>query len=275
MTDSAETFSRDWLELREPVDHRSRAVALLPILQNAWRERGWTRILDLGSGTGSNARYLSPRLPGAAWTLLDHNAELLRRAHVVESAESVTHIHGDLDDGGIRATAETDLVTCSALLDLVSERWLRRLVRTCRDTSCGGYFALSYNGVIRWLDDGDPDDQLIRDVITAHQQRDRGQNTALGPTAAAVAEELFRSKGYRTWRVPSPWRLTTADNELARALVDGWERAALELVGSSEGVRRIRAWAGRRRQTTRDSAMSLTVGHDDLLVLPGASDVVG
>ena len=71
-------FGADWLRLREPVDHRSRAEGHLPVLAEEWRRRGWSRIVDLGSGTGSNARYLAPRLPGAQqWTLVDHDADLL------------------------------------------------------------------------------------------------------------------------------------------------------------------------------------------------------
>ena len=159
-------------------------------------------------------------------------------------------------------------MTCSALLDIVSERWLRQWVRTCARAGCGAYFALTYDGVIRWLDAGDPDDEMIRIAVNAHQRRDQGRRTALGPEAAVVAERLFRSEGYRTWRMPSAWHLTGADRELACALIDGWARAALELAAEEEEVHRIRSWADRRRETTRDPATRLTVGHDDVLALP-------
>lgn len=260
-------FSRTWLDLREPVDHRSRAAELTSRLRDAWRQRGWTAVLDLGSGTGSNLRYLSPHLPGPQhWTLLDHDAELLKLVGQDERPVSVTRLVGDLAEAGVPAAARAHLVTGSALLDLVTEAWLRQVIQTSCRSGCGVYFALSYNGLIHWGGGPDPDDEMIRRAVNAHQRRDQGAQTALGPDATTAADRLLRAEGYRTWRSPSPWTLTHADAELARALVDGWEQAALELARGEAD--RIRNWAERRRRTTQDPALSLSVGHDDLLGLP-------
>ena len=282
-----ELFDIDWLALREPVDHRSRAAALVPILQAAWKSRGWSRVLDLGSGTGSNLRYLAPRLPGTqAWTLLDHDPELLARVGVPESVRMVNRVCGDLADEGLTAVGQAHLVTCSALLDLVPEDWLRRLAHACCGAGRGALFALNYDGEIRWSAGAraayaghdttseveDPDDMLVRQAVNAHQRRDRGRASALGPTASTAAEAIFREAGYRTWRLPSPWQLGPEDGELARALVDGWETAALELERRPGRVRTIHVWAERRRRTIAAGAFALTVGHQDLLALPPDSD---
>ena len=270
-----EAFSPDWLALRERADHRSRATTLVSLLRDEWQARGWTRLLDLGSGTGSNLRYLAPRLPGGQdWTLIDHDAELLARLDVPQEDHTVSTVLGDLDDHGLAAVGQTDLVTCSALLDLVAEDWLCRLVHACRAASCGAYFVLSYDGVMRWSDSGrdgsdDPDDVMIREAVNAHQQRERGPATALGPTASAVAETVFAAARYRTWLMPSPWQLGPDDAELVLALIDGWEHAALDLGARPDRTRRVRAWAARRRRTTTGEFL-LTVGHQDLLALPGA-----
>ena len=97
-----ETFDADWLALREPVDHRSRAHALLAPLCDAWRARGWSRVLDLGSGTGSNLRYLTPRLPaGQEWVLVDQDLDHLRtlgHADTPASVRRLTVVPGDLGD---------------------------------------------------------------------------------------------------------------------------------------------------------------------------------
>ena len=68
-----ETFDADWLALREPIDHRSRAESLLAPLCETWRARGWSRVLDLGSGAGSNLRYLASRLPAELWVVSGHS----------------------------------------------------------------------------------------------------------------------------------------------------------------------------------------------------------
>ena len=273
-----ETFDADWLALREPVDHRSRAEALLAPLCAAWQARGWSRVLDLGSGTGSNLRYLTSRLPaGQEWVLVDHDPDHLRTLGHLDapaSVQSLTIVPGDLGDEGLAAIPHADLVTASALLDLVSENWLRRAVDACAAAGRGAHFALSYDGEIRWSADGEPDprgeedqdDAQVREAVNAHQTGTKGLGPALGPAAGPVAERLFRTAGYETRLLASAWRLGAAESPLVLRLIDGWEAVATEVRPSSTG--RIRAWAERRRATVADGRFTLRVGHRDLLALP-------
>ena len=273
-----ETFDTDWLALREPIDHRSRAESLLAPLCETWRVRGWSRVIDLGSGAGSNLRYLASRLPaGQEWVLVDHDPRHLRtlgHAEVPASVRSLRVVPGDLAREGLAAIPDADLVTASALLDLASEDWLRRVVDVCADAGRGAYFALSYDGEIRWSADGkpggqaeeDPDDALVRDAVNAHQTGDKGLGSALGPAAGAMAERLFRSARYTTRLLPSPWRLGAADALLVRRLIAGWEGAAA--TRRPADAARIHAWAERRRATVADGRFTLMVGHRDLLALP-------
>ena len=273
-----EMFDAEWLWLREPVDHRSRATPLLAPLCDAWRAAGWCRVLDLGGGTGSNLRYLAPRLPaGQEWVLVDHDSEHLRtlgRAGAPPAVRRLTLVPGDLAREGLASIARADLVTASALLDLVSADWLGRLVDACSAAGRGAHFALNYDGQIRWSATGaepghgaeDPDDALVREAVNVHQTGDKGLGPALGPAAWQVAARLFEATGCRTRLVPSPWRLTAADAALARRLIDGWAAAATEVRPADTG--RIRAWSDRRRATVAGGAFTLTVGHRDLLALP-------
>ena len=288
----SETFDPAWLALREPVDHRSRAAAAVSLLAAAWRRHGWSRVVDLGSGTGSNLRYLAPRLPGAQqWTLVDRDADLLGRASAPEGVERLTCVTVDLADSGpeaILANSDAQVVTGSALLDLVSRKWLERLIDGCREVGCAAYFALTYDGSVQWhaaaddpRADDDPHDGPVRRAVYAHQRRDKGFGPALGPMAGLTAETAFRAAGYRVWSMRSPWKLGPQDAPLVRALVDGWEAAAVELAESGEAGRSssgsdptgwdpaaIRSWAGRRRATIDSGRFGLTVGHLDLLALP-------
>jgi SAM-dependent methyltransferase len=271
---SVETFDAAWLALREGVDHRSRAAGLLAPLRAWWTARRAAAVLDLGCGTGSNLRYLAPKLPGRqTWTLVDHDAGLLARVEAPSADVNVLPVRADLADVGPWELAGVDLVTASALLDLVSRSWLAALVDSCADARCGVLFALTYDGTIDWLgrdaDAGagsDPLDAWVRDAVNRHQRRDKGLGLALGPTAGPVAEALFRARSYRTWLLPSPWRLGPGDAELAHRLVTGWSSAALE--ERPEAADAVRNWGERRTWSVGREGFGLVVGHLDLLALP-------
>jgi len=281
-----ESFAPDWLALREPVDHRSRAAGLLPLLDAWWRVRKGGSVLDLGSGTGSNLRYLAPRLTGPQrWTLLDRDAGLLERARTgavgVPGVVAVDCVHGELGQGGLDAVQESDLVTASALLDLVTEGWLERLAAACSDAGCATLLALTWDGGVAFGSGeaplgtqlgggpgagGEADDAFVFDLVRVHQRRDKGMGPALGPTAGQAAEQAFRRAGLRTWLRPSPWRLGPAEATLARTLIEGWQEAASEQC--PDQAERIGAWGERRRAQAERPGFALSVGHVDLLALP-------
>ncbi len=263
----SEKFAASWLELREPVDHTSRAVDLLPTLQEWWTTRGASAVLDLGSGTGSNLRYLAPKLPyPQRWTLLDHDDDLLAHIDAPDPQVHVQALRGDLADVGLGEVPRAHLVTASALLDLVSESWLVALVDGAVGAGCGALFALTYDGTMEWTGERDPIDAIVRDAVNEHQRRDKGLGAALGPAAARSAEAHFRRRGYRTWLSPSPWRLGPGESALARALVVGWAAAAAEQRPDESD--RVRAWAERRLGAMAAGDFALVVGHQDLLALP-------
>jgi SAM-dependent methyltransferase len=270
---ASETFASDWLALREPVDHRSRAATLVAPLARWWHARGGARVVDLGSGTGSNLRWLSPRLPGGQeWTLVDHDAALLDRGRElaverVAGVGRVERVQGDLAHEGLAAARSADLVTASALLDLVSEAWLGGVVDACARAGAAALFALTWDGAIGWGGAAEENDALVLDAVRAHQRRDKGLGPALGPTATEAAVRWFERAGYRVSVDASPWVLGPDDRALARALLEGWTDAAIE--ERPADARRIRTWAAARREAL-GHAFEVTVGHVDLLALPPA-----
>ena len=261
-----ETFDVTWLDLREPVDHRSRAVALLTPLREWWSSTGRSSVLDLGCGTGSNLRYMAPRLPGPQrWTMVDHDEALLGKIRVPSGNLTVRTLRADLGEA-IAEVDAADLVTASALLDLVSEPWLRELAAACVAGRRGVLFALSYDGTVSWQGDDDPLDRTVLDAVNEHQLRDKGLGPALGPTAGRTVERVFHEAGYETWLVASPWELGQDDEELVRPLLDGWVSAAIEQL--PEVAERARAWAERRATAVASGHARLSVGHCDVLALP-------
>ncbi|MFO8002938.1 class I SAM-dependent methyltransferase [Thioalkalivibrio sp.] len=262
-------FQADWLALREPADHQARSRALVQRLQ-AWCERRpCLQVLDLGSGTGSNMRFLAPRLSGDQhWTLVDHDPALLALATAKDNGHEWRSIQADLSQWDrVASDPAPDLVTASALLDLVSADWLESLVTACRERRAAVLMVLSYDGRVEWSSP-DPLDDAVLAAINAHQQRDKGLGAALGPAATGALAARFRDAGYRVWVDPSPWDLGREAAMLAQALIDGWVAAACEQLPA--GHSRLRAWGERRCADVAAGRTRVRVGHQDLLALPGS-----
>ena len=287
-----ERFTIDWLALREPVDHRSRAADLLAPLRSWWHARRASRVVDLGSGTGSNLRYLAPYLGGGQhWRLVDRDARLLERAvHLgtggLADRVRIEAVQGELIREGLEEASHADLVTASALLDLVSRTWIERLAKACVDARAAALFALTWDGVIQWQSlggsNGDRkiarpplaadgrDDEFVWNAVREHQRRDKGLGPSLGPAAGLAAEQAFATAGYRTELTGSPWVVgpspTFEERSLALALIKGWESAAVEQHPAE--ARRVRAWRTRKSRVARTERFRLVIGHVDLLALP-------
>jgi hypothetical protein len=280
-------FSADWLALREPADLEARSAPLTDAVARVLAGKNAISVLDVACGTGSNLRYLAERLPlPQDWLLVDHDPRLLAqtpasirgwaatRGYLVRTEGDSMMLLGDRLECHVR-TLQRDLVdltdaglfdgrsfvTASALLDLVSEGWLRGLAARCQQHRSVALFALNYDGRIVCRPT-EPDDDLIRNLVNRHQRTDKGFGPALGPDAAATAERLLAGAGYRVQRQQSDWVLSPAAPTLQRALVEGWAQAAVEI--APERGASIRQWRDRRRSHIDRGESELTVGHQDV-----------
>ncbi len=257
-------FTADWLALRAPADAAARVAALARPF--ARRHGEPIRIVDLATGTGANVRYLAPRLGGAQdWLAVDDDPGLLA-AHAAPARVATLRLDLARALDGL-PLAGCDLVTGSALLDLVSAPWLRRLAARCAEAGSGVLFALTYDGRIEWSP-RDDDDDLVRALVNRHQTGDKGFGPALGPAAAAEGVAAFAAVGYDVRTAPSDWALGPASGALQAALVEGWVAAASEIApGESAALAR---WARRRLDRIAASASRLRVGHLDIAGVYGA-----
>lgn len=248
-----------WLGLREAADARARSTVVTAALAAALPAVRPLRCVDLASGTGANIRYLATRLPRPQdWLAVDRDAALL--AQVPAGVFTRCMDLGNLD--GPRLFAGRQLVTASALLDLVSEAWIRGLARQCRRAECGVLFALVYDGRST-CDPAEHEDDEIRRMFNLHQQRsDKGFGIAAGPEAPAIAAGCLAEEGYVVRRERSDWELTASEAALQRALVRGWADASIEIAPGQ--ARAIRGWLARRLGHIDDGRSRIVVGHEDL-----------
>jgi hypothetical protein len=280
------SFSAEWLALREPVDEAARAQTLVQKLAEALPQQEPLDVLDLGTGTGANARYLMDRLPGSQrWLLVDNDEGLLEQVPEqmkTWAAARNYEVFSGASGMSIRATKGTrlietrkqslraldaalfkgrGLVTVSALLDLVSDDWLRTFIPRCREANTAVMFALSYDGRMR-CEPMETEDFTIRDLVNRHQKTDKGFGNALGPDAVRVAEDYLRRLGYTVKREASDWRVPPGMSELQRQIIGGWAEAALATAPTQADM--IQGWRERRVQHVENGNSRLIVGHLDL-----------
>ncbi len=254
-------FSAAWLALREPADLAARSDVVTQAVVSALADVPHARLVDLGSGAGSNVRFLSARLHGShEWLLVDDDAALLQIAARSSTAAVSTRVH-DLRHLDPSLVVGRHLVTASALLDLVSGAWLDDLVRQCRQAAAQVLFALNYDGRLSCTP-ADPHDDFVRDAVNRHQRGDKGFGPALGPSAGVEAARRLEAAGYRVVRERSDWTLDGRQAELQRQLIAGWALAATEIAPADAGE--IDAWRQRRLALVARGTSIVTVGHDDV-----------
>jgi hypothetical protein len=263
---TAETIrvSPEWLALREAADAAARSRELVDELCRLAPTDGRWSIHDLACGTGSMRRWLGPLLPGPqSWVLRDRDPDLLALA-AADAPDAETRL-SDVTRLGPEDLAGATLVTASALLDLLTWDELTRVILACAGASCPVLFTLSVTGRVQLLPP-DPLDARLAAAFNAHQRRGR----LLGPDAVDAAAEGFRAMGAEVVVRPSPWRLGGAESALAAAWLEGWVDAACE---QEPALGREAALYRRRRLSEAAAgALSVTVGHADLLVLPRGAD---
>ena len=251
MTTGPVRASAGWLGVREPADAVARSSELARTVADHLARDSTTRVHDLGSGTGSMTRWLAPRLPGPQhWVLYDRDSELLaetaaqpvpRAADGTEvTLETRSHDITRLEPGDL---AGADLVTASALLDMLTAAELDRLVDTCVDARCPALITLSVVGRAE-LTPRDPFDLQVMKAFNAHQRRATGAGRLLGPDALGTAVHAFTGLGLDVITLPSPWRLGPNNASWRRSgSPAGWPRLA----------NKDPSWARRARRTPGDA----------------------
>ena len=286
-------FSLSWLRQRAPFDRAARDASLAlrfaaTVTRSANRP---LRLIDLGAGAGANARVLAPLIGGDQdWLLIDDDAALLEAqaaehlAWAADTGWAVAHaeervvIHAG--DARWRFTAQQqdlarhaaiagiercDGVSMSALTDLVTSAWIDALLAQLAPRRRPLLAVLTVDGRREWHPAA-PEDALIRGAFARHQRGDKGFGPALGGDAPDYLAARLAAGGYAVTVAPSDWQIDGAQREMVAAVIAGEARAAAE--AQPDAAAEIAAWQARREAELATGALSLRIGHRDVLGLP-------
>lgn len=285
-----------WLALRYRADARAREHSLPLVQAAAAHLRGTSLdtgdthqepacdviVVDVGAGTGANLRWLGPQLDGALgsarrqdWRLLDHDAVLLDAVKGSQPAwlrRSTRHT-GAVDTLATlldRAHAPT-LVTCSALLDLLTPSQIDELVAATVAGADAALWALSVTGEVV-LTPSHPDDALVTELFNSDQQRgtepSAGVETLAGPDGWRLAVEAFSARGWSVTTADTPWVLGAGDEPLVARLLTERAAAARSTNPDASDHHVIDSWLTRRLEHLARGALTVRIDHVDVLALP-------
>ena len=262
-----------WLAARAAADTSARASTvetLLPDLINYLIEiravDGILEIIDLGAGTGANQKWLAPRLPfQQRWIHLDHDPVISRSlpqpgdTMIIDS--SVESLGRLLAEGSV----DHRLVTCSALLDVLTTAQLDAVCEAVIDHQVPALFSLSVTGA-QSVSPVDPHDQRLLDAFNDHQRR-AGR---AGPEAITLAGAALRAGGFTVSSAETPWQLSAPGDSafVAQLLQERLDAAVAQDPGLSVTAK---AWFELRRAQLELGVLQIEVGHRDILALPGGT----
>ncbi|MEM7289484.1 MAG: class I SAM-dependent methyltransferase [Pseudomonadota bacterium] len=260
-------FSSNWLDLREPLDHAARSDTILSAVGHYFLNDGPLTIADIGSGTGSTMRALSPTISNLThWNLIDADAALLEKAAKTKGFGQVTCHVADLSQS-LEAVLDTkpNLVTTSAFLDLVSADWLETFIDAIVQHNLPFYAALTFDGRAS-CNPAHALEPAILDAFNQHQKTDKGFGASLGPDAADVAIDLFQQNGYRVNSETSDWLAASDHWQFQSLLLEGWRDVAIEM--EPENTEDYRNWYADRLERIKARNLEVMVGHIDFFAIP-------
>ena len=284
----------DWLDMRIAYDNTAR-TASLPLVDAALEavaghrettpvapaapaapavEDRRLRICDIGAGTGNSALWFDTAfgergITKRTWLLIDDDPDALTQAAArigavpdrpAETCRAETcrapiaELPRILDVG-----RPVDLITGSAVLDVLRPADAAALIDTLAATGAPGLFLLTITG--DWhLNPVHPADRQIASAFAAHQQREG----RLGAAAASHLQAAAEAAGMRVQSTASPWQLSAREDHafLTRFLTDRVTAATEQDPGSAA---LFTAWLDDR---LADETLTVTVDHRDLLILP-------
>jgi SAM-dependent methyltransferase len=285
---SCAMFNSDWLNERYRFDAEARNEWLEANCVNYFAYLPKLRLLDLGSGTGSNVRYYIEAFPqDQHWTCVEHDPKLIEASRQTIAADLRSRGYreeasGDalcfvgqghrveidwcegslLDLAQLLPLASVDLVMANAVFDLFSERQFRQLALDLHKAGTPLLFTLNYAHMA--FQPARPQDEQVIGWYDSHMLRPQSFGQAMGPAGGKKMETILREIGYEVQLAESIWDIRPHDQAMLGFMLGFMEGAIGELPLSEAEQQSFAAWLQESRQRVQQSSLALAVHHWDL-----------
>jgi len=157
------------------------------------------------------------------------------------------------------------LVTCSALLDVLTAGEIDSMCQAVIDNQVPALFSLTVTGTLS-LTPVDPRDQGLLEAFNDHQWR-AGR---AGPHAATLTVNALRAGGFTVRTQETSWQLSvSSDPTFVEQLLQERLDAAVAHDPSLAAI--ATSWLELRRSQLALGILRIELGHCDILALPGRS----
>ena len=279
-------FSIDWLEERFRFDAAARNKQLEQKCLEWLAPHATAHLVDVGAGSGSNARYWIPKIPQAQnWTLVEQDADILRKGlqrlgswaqtqgmeckirsdwqWQFQQGDKEIHIQGKVGSllalSDHVALAQQHLVMANAVFDLFSVHPFEKFCQLLQKYPIAFYPTINYTGMA--FEKNHEADQQIVDWYEGHMQQERPDGKSMGKTCGEVMQTVWNQLGGDCDAYPSNWEITESDVALKTMLL-GYIRGALGELTLTELERQVvEPWCEFRMQA---HAGKMYVQHVDI-----------
>ena len=203
-------FENSWLFQREKIDNLSKSISIINKINIVLKNYDKIRIIDLGTGTGSNFRYLSKKIKfkNQSWTLMDLSKSSLNEAKKTSvtnnKIQKIILKHDDIIKNIEQHNFDNyEIVTGSAFLDIMPVDWFKKFYTKNRNTKLV-YFSINYDGYFKFY----PKHKLDKDVLQLfnNDQKSKKNNKtrAVGPDCSNIINSWF-TKTHKCYLFKSNW----------------------------------------------------------------------
>ena len=203
-------FENSWLFQREKVDNLSKNISIIKKINSFFKSYNEIRIIDLGTGTGSNFRYLSKKIKykNQSWTLMDLSKSSLNEAKknivINNKIKKINLKHDDIIKNIHQHTfKDYDLVTGSAFLDIMPLDWFNKFYKLNTNTKLV-YFSINYDGYFKFFPKHNLDKDVLKLFNNDQKSKKNNKNKAVGPDCSDIINNCF-SKTHKCYLFKSNW----------------------------------------------------------------------
>ena len=257
-------FDNSWLFKREKIDNLSKNKLIIQKINKSLKNLNEINIIDLGTGTGSNFRYLSKKIKynNQSWTLMDISKSSLKEARTNTQINRKIKIISIKNHDVVKNIYTTDfnnydVVTGSAFLDIMPKKWFKSFHFRNVNTKIV-YFSINYDGYFNFFPKHNLDNSVVN-LFNSDQKSKKVNNLrAVGPDCSLVIDSFF-SKTHKTYSLKSNWTQIT-DKKFQLMFLDFCNKVIDKNKNYNE-------WLQFRKEKIIKNKSKLTVHNKDFLAI--------